>query len=98
MVDIINWISNWFLSQCDGDWEHENLIRIETTDNPGWAVTIDLTDTELDNLDIDVQILEISKDNWFLYKVKDKQFFGAGDLDKLHLILERFKELTLLKP
>ena len=45
-MNTINWISTWFASQCDGDWEHENQIRIETLDNPGWDIVIDLSGTE----------------------------------------------------
>lgn len=40
-------ICNWFSSQCDGDWEHEYGIKIETVDNPGWVITIDITYTSL---------------------------------------------------
>ena len=25
-----------FANECDGDWEHENQVKIETVDNPGW--------------------------------------------------------------
>lgn len=39
------WLQKWFLSQCDGDWEHEFGITIQTVDNPGWHVAIDLTGT-----------------------------------------------------
>jgi hypothetical protein len=36
-------LQTWYQTQCDGDWEHQNGIRIETLDNPGWYVKIDLT-------------------------------------------------------
>ena len=42
------WLSAWFESHCDGDWEHSFGVKIETTDNPGWIVEIDLTDTGLE--------------------------------------------------
>jgi hypothetical protein len=96
MEQIINWISNWLLSHCDGDWEHEYGVKIETLDNPGWSVTIDLTDTELDHLDFETDIVETSDNDWYVYKVKNKQYFGAGDLNKLELLLEKFKELVEL--
>jgi hypothetical protein len=32
-----------YLRQCNGDWEHLYGITIETLDNAGWSVTIDLT-------------------------------------------------------
>ena len=36
----------WFLSHCDGDWEHGYGITIETLDNPGWRVRINLEGTD----------------------------------------------------
>ena len=34
-------LSNWFASQCDGEFEHAYGIRIESTDNPGWLIRFD---------------------------------------------------------
>lgn len=39
------WLQQFYLSQCEGDWEHSYGIRIETLDNPGWQISIDLADT-----------------------------------------------------
>lgn len=38
----------WYSSHCDGDWEHQQGIKIDTLDNPGWRLTVDLTGTELE--------------------------------------------------
>jgi Immunity protein 53 len=35
-------IDTWFKTLVNGDWEHHNGIKIETTDNPGWMITINL--------------------------------------------------------
>jgi hypothetical protein len=40
-------VQRWYAAHCDGEWEHQYGIKIETLDNPGWRVTIDLTNTEL---------------------------------------------------
>jgi hypothetical protein len=37
----------WYAAQCDGSWEHSHGITIETLDNPGWSVKVDLADTAL---------------------------------------------------
>ena len=42
-------IQNWFMEQCDGMWENDNGIKIETCDSPGWWVQISLKDTKLGN-------------------------------------------------
>jgi len=38
----------WFQTQCDGDWEHGHGVRIESLDNPGWMVVIELAGTPLE--------------------------------------------------
>ena len=46
--DDLTWLSQWFLSECNNDWEHGTGIRIETLDNPGWHIRINLEDTLLE--------------------------------------------------
>jgi hypothetical protein len=48
-MDAITRLQMWYLGQCDGSWEHQFGVRIETLDNPGWSVTIDLDGTEYAN-------------------------------------------------
>ena len=36
-------IEDWFSSKCDGDWEHQFGFTLESTDNPGWLVTLDMS-------------------------------------------------------
>jgi hypothetical protein len=45
--DNLSWLSQWYLSQCDNDWEHSYGVKIDTLDNPGWSLKIDLTDTTM---------------------------------------------------
>jgi hypothetical protein len=42
-------LMDWYAARCDGQWEHQYGVRIDTLDNPGWLLTIDLADTELEN-------------------------------------------------
>ena len=41
---LISEIENWFKQRCDGDWEHQGGISIETLDNPGWCVKVEYSD------------------------------------------------------
>lgn len=50
-VTAIQRIRTWFAGQCDGDWEHQNGVKIETTDNPGWSVKIDLDNATANRLE-----------------------------------------------
>ncbi|MER8786760.1 immunity 53 family protein [Mesorhizobium sp. M0815] len=49
MVDLsmLEWLEEWYQGQCNGDWEHQYGIKIDTIDNPGWEVSIDLHGTQL---------------------------------------------------
>lgn len=94
MNQIIKWISKWFDSHCDGSWEHDNQIKIGTLDNPGWFIKINVTNTKLEHLDIEQDIVEHIENEWFVYKLKEGQFIGYGDINKLELLLEKFKELV----
>jgi hypothetical protein len=40
-------LQTWYIAQCDGAWEHTYGIKIETLDNPGWMLRVDLAETEL---------------------------------------------------
>jgi len=53
------WLSSWYHSHCDGDWEHSARIRISTIDNPGWSISINLEGTELEETNFE----EFKKEN-----------------------------------
>jgi Immunity protein 53 len=65
----------WYLARCDGDWEHSYGIRIETLDNPGWHLRIDLTNSRV--ADVTAERVERSEIDWIHWKVKDGQFDAA---------------------
>jgi len=44
-MDELRELQDWYLSQCDGDWEHQNGINIVSLDNPGWTVDIALAES-----------------------------------------------------
>ncbi len=49
---ILAWIQEWYERQCNGDWEHGFRVHINTVDNPGWHVSVGLSETELEGLAI----------------------------------------------
>ena len=85
-MDILQWLQEWFRSQCNGSWEHTYAIRIDTLDNPGWGVRIDIYETALEGKDLD------DDDDWMVCEVKNGQFIGGGDTSKLEKILRVFKD------
>jgi hypothetical protein len=91
-MNILNWIQNWYKNQCDGDWEHASGVKIDTIDNPGWSVEIDLIDTELENKTFNKIRYDYDDDDWLLCFVENGKFQGVGDSEKLEKILLIFKE------
>lgn len=75
----------WFEQQCDGDWEHDLGIRIETLDNPGWALNVRIEDTELDGQVADWQRIDEGDDQWVHWRATGVMFearCGPGDLER----------------
>lgn len=89
---MIHWLENWYSEQCDGDWEHDYGISIQTLDNPGWNVTIELEGTGILLNDERWKLFEESDENWYGYKIENNVFNAAGDPHKLNLLLKIFKE------
>ena len=86
-------LQDWYLNQCDGDWEHDYGIKIETLDNPGWMVVVDLTGTACADLSVDQQLLQRSETDWISTEITERKFVGAGGSHNLIEILDRFFSL-----
>jgi len=88
---ILGRLMTWFASQCDGTWEHQKGISIETTDNPGWWVKIDIQ-RQLSGLP-DFQRFSLgtqSSDDWIVAYVEEGVFNGAGSPSNLGKVLTIF--------
>lgn len=84
---LIVWLQNWYVENCDEDWEHQNGMQIKTLDNPGWSVTIDLEDTMLEYTPFVTIFIERTEDDWFRCEVDKKKFKGyCGPLNLLEII------------
>ncbi len=89
-MDTLTEIQQWYHSQCDEEWEHRYGVLIETLDNPGWLVKIDLAGTPLASSSFGlVEDLEPEQD-WISCKIEEKQFKGAGGPYMLRKILDTF--------
>ena len=90
MSDLLLDLENWFASNCDGDWEHQLGVRIETLDNPGWSVDIDLQATAIQG----ETFLEVREDrdeyDWVRCWVDADVFKGRGGPKNLGEILRIF--------
>lgn len=86
------WIQKWYKEQCDGDWEHLYGVKIDTLDNPGWSVTIDLLDTVFEGKEFKTLRIFKGENDWIHCAVKENVFRGGGDPDKLEKIIMIFKD------
>jgi Immunity protein 53 len=83
-------IQDWYSAHCNGVWEHRYGIKIDSLDNPGWWVKVELIDTELEQASFTPINVHISDSDWVNCKIEEKIFTGAGDPTKLEIILGVF--------
>ena len=95
-MDSLAQLQKWYLQQCDEDWEHSYGIRIDTLDNPGWHLEIDLVGTELEGRSFEpvhygmYEEAETSGNEWIFCKVEGNKFNAAGGPLKLNEIINVF--------
>ena len=91
MTDTLAWLECWYLSQCDGDWEHQQGIHMDTLDNPGWMVSISLEETDLDGLPFEPLEVHRSEDDWLFCRVRERKFEAACGPRNLNESLKVFR-------
>jgi hypothetical protein len=87
-------LQHWYARQCNGIWEHQYGVAIDTLDNPGWSVTIDLNGTNLESASMNPLVVDNGEHDWIHCKVDGGKFIGNGDQEKLEAILDLFLTLT----
>ncbi len=101
-LDVLEWLQHWYTNQCNGEWEHEHGVSIQTLDNPGWMIVIDLKGTPFESQASDESVARsgeppgIENGNmggptWLECSIKQGQFRGAGDAGQLEAILREFQ-------
>lgn len=74
---VLGWLQEWYVQQCDGDWEHAWGVKIATLDNPGWTVEIDLEETDLEGRAYTPQDASRSPHDWVRTWIAEKTFHAA---------------------
>ncbi len=95
---ILDDVQTWYATQCDGDWEHSFGVHINTLDNPGWSVKIDLDGTLLKNKPFEQVETTQSEQHWLVCKVEGNKFIGYGDPGRLEEILAIFLKWAKSEP
>ncbi|NII53796.1 immunity 53 family protein [Luteibacter sp. SG786] len=83
-------LQQWYENQCDGDWEHSFGITIDTLDNPGWILSIDLAETEWEEVALPLVRIVRSDSDWFQYEIVEKKFRACGGIGNFVELLEAF--------
>jgi hypothetical protein len=97
-ADLLTRLQTWYLANCNGDWEHKHGIHIETLDNPGWLVKIELARTTLKRRPFTKIAEGISEaghpvqSHWLHCSVRDGVWEGAADGSQLSRLLALFLE------
>jgi hypothetical protein len=98
-MNSIKKLESWFAQQCDGEWEHENLLKIETIDNPGWSISIDLTGIITENAtNKPWALIRDDVDNWYGFKLVEGVFSAWGGQSSLEELIEILLNYTSENP
>jgi len=84
-------LQQWYKAQCNGDWEHSYGVKLDTLDNPGWRLEIDLIETSLQYK----SFAEVKRDykdetEWLTCFLRDGKFMGACGPEELEEMLQIF--------
>lgn len=106
-TDSLQWLMQWYLAECNNDWEHQFGVEIGTLDNPGWLLKIDLVDTPLEGHTFNRVWYGDPTDNleewertgsWWVVDVKDNRFEAScGPLD-LPAVIDLFRQWVASAP
>lgn len=95
-MDTLTRLQKWYSHQCNGEWEHSFGVTIQSCDNPGWWVKIDLAGTSLLKKPFN-EIAEGVNEHrcgqgprWISCYTENGVWHGAGDELKLERILAIF--------
>lgn len=85
-------VQDWYDSQCNQDWEHSYGVKIDTLDNPGWSLEVDLLETELAGRNFEsFSRGDCEEDSdWICCRVEQEKFKGSGGVKNLTELLRVF--------
>jgi hypothetical protein len=90
--DNLEWLDDWYQSQCDGVWEHSRGMRLESLADSGWRLTIHLAGTSAANARPQRINLDTPCGEWIDCSISENRFQGSGDPRKLEKIIGVFRQ------
>jgi hypothetical protein len=77
VTSALDQLQAWFLAQCDSQWEQANGVHIDSLDNPGWQVRIDLDGTRWAGREFPIRQHDRSEHDWLRCWVAGNQWHAA---------------------
>jgi hypothetical protein len=74
MIGALQGLQQWYLAHCNGDWEHQQGVAINTLDNPGWRIRVDLWETDLDGRTFEVVENHRTEDDWVVARIEEHRW------------------------
>lgn len=93
-MNALDFLKTWYQEQCNGDWEHEFGVRIETLDNPGWWLRIGLIDTDAEGQVLAGDHRELTEGRWIHSKSDGERYEATCDPLSLDDMLLGFREFV----
>jgi hypothetical protein len=96
MISNLAWLQQFYLSFCNGDWEHGlGGCNISNVDNPGWSFKFELADTVYETIEgLEVATGEHQADegpDWVFLKKEGSVVSGACGPLKLDDLIGQFR-------
>ena len=88
--DLISRLEGWYVSQCNGTWEHGAGVSLQTLDNPGWSLAVDIAETEWANRPFSRMRIDRSEHNWLQCWLENGRFHAVGGPLNLREMIETF--------
>lgn len=93
-ADALDFLQRWYAEQCNGDWEHEFGVRLATLDNPGWVLSVDLVDTDLEGREL-ARVKQEPEPDRRLWSASDGELYQSScDTRSLPDMLTRFRDFA----
>ncbi|WP_345686366.1 immunity 53 family protein [Novipirellula caenicola] len=92
VTDSLTQLQQWYLANCNGDWEHRYGVSIATLDNPGWSLKIELTGTPCEGRALERTSVgdHDTDDGWHVRWVADNEYHAAGGALMLTTMIDDF--------
>ncbi len=90
MDTAISLLQKWYARHCDEDWEHSYGIKLDTLDNPGWILTVDLADTEFSDFSLPMSRIDRSQEDWIQSEISGRRYIACGGVFNLEEIIMQF--------